>query len=127
MLQQPLSDILGLVKAALVQQTVDKQEGSVSVLVLGVNDQVVLRVSTLRVEDKLDHLDDVGHLAAVAEDQVKGGEPHGPRGLKPGKRGREAGLWRLTIDNVKNLLVIVVPDRPRVLVVIEPVVQELVG
>ena len=127
MLQKSLSNILGLVKSTLVQKTVDKQEGCVPVLVLGVNDQVVLEVSAACVEDKLDHLDDVGHLAAVAEDQVQGGEPHGLRGLKPGQRGRETGLWSLTSDNVNNLLVIVVPHRLWVLVVIEPVVQELVG
>ena len=71
MLQQTLSNLLGLIIPALVQEAADQEEGSVPVLVLGVNDQVVLRVSAPRVKDKLDHLDNVWYPVTVTENQVE--------------------------------------------------------
>ena len=71
MLQQTLSNLLGLIIATLVQEVGDQKEGSVPVLILGVYDQVVLRVSTLCVKDKLDHLDNVRNPVTVTEDQVE--------------------------------------------------------
>ena len=124
-LQQTLRNLLGLVKATLVEETADEQEGRVTVVVRSVDDQVVLHVGAPGVKDKLDHLDDVRHLGALGEDRVEGGAAGGLRGLEPGQQGREPGL-ALTMDSGKDL-VVVVPHRLRVLVIIEPVVQKLVG
>ena len=60
----------------------------------------------------------------MAEDQVQGGAVGTLRGLQPGQPRGEAEL-ALTIDNVKDLGIVV--PRLWVLVIIEPVVQELVG